>query len=228
MQFSVALTSSRSAWVLLAVLMAVVLGALGLDDATIQRTSEEYIRWAEQQTGRFANLGDEERREVLDAWRIVAHRLARGGVGISAAIWLGVAAAVHAGYRSFSPLPGRARPSLARFAPWDGLVWVLIAALSLVIVDLGRAGTVGWNLLFFCTAVYWVRGLAVMDFSLQKRGAALVLRAAALGGLILASIYLLFLPVSAVGLFDTWFDFRRPATPDEGDGRPTGQGGWTP
>ncbi len=203
----------RSAVVLLAVSMAVVLGAIGLDDATIQETSGQYLRWAEEQTGRFANLGDEERRNVLEAWAIVAHRLARGAVGIGAAIWLGVATVVYAALRTLAPAPGKLRPSLARFAPWDGLVWVLICALGLVIVDMGKPGTIGWNLLFFTSGVYWVRGLGVMDHSLARRGAVLPLRAVASGALVLASLYILFLPVAAVGLFDTWFDFRRPASP---------------
>ncbi|MAE71688.1 MAG: hypothetical protein CME06_14620 [Gemmatimonadetes bacterium] len=193
--------------------MAVVLGAIGLDDATIRETSGQYLRWAEEQTGRFANLGEEERRNVLEAWAVVADRLARGAVGIGAAIWLGVATAVYAVLRTFAPAPGKSGPSLARFAPWDGLVWVLICALGLVIVDLGKPGTIGWNLLFFTSGVYWVRGLGVMDHSLARRGAALGLRAVASGALVLASLYILFLPVAAVGLFDTWFDFRRPAPP---------------
>jgi hypothetical protein len=216
---------SRSAVVLLLSSLLVVIGSLSLREADIQATTQEYMAWVGEQARTVPELSGPERDLLLKTLEETFYRLARGAIGITVAVWLGLGSLLLSWIRWGTGSGVRPRPSLARFAPWDGLVWVLILALLLVIVDVGQAGIVGWNLSLFLAAVFWIRGLGVLDAPLARRRVPLLLRGVALTGLLLSSFSFLFLPIAALGLFDTWFDFRRLGAHTTGTSGPPSQGG---
>lgn len=113
------------------------------------------------------------------------------------------------------PTPGR----IAQLDLPDAVVAPMILGLVLVLLGDGWPASVGWNLVTLTGAAYVVRGLAIEAFWMDRgrigRGART---------LFFAGNVLLFLPVfltltAAIGLFDTWFDFRRRRG-SEGGGHP--------
>lgn len=108
---------------------------------------------------------------------------------------------------------GDARPlaPLREFRFHDGLVWVLIAGIVLVVLPLGEPAAVraGSNVLVFMGTLYMLRGIAVVSA---------VMGGAGLGSAILGVIALMFLPMVMVasvlvGLTDTWLDLRARRSP---------------
>lgn len=167
------------------------------------------------------NLSEVERRATLEASQPLIRVYARGFVGLRVAVTLLFCTLLYLGTRILGP--DRRVPSLSRFRPWDGMVWIFIFALAAVLLVEGQVALVGWNLLIFTALVYWVRGLGVIDHQLVTRSVPLGLRGLAIAIVATVSHILFFLPVCAVGLFDTWFDFRHlspdwPGAVDEGGG----------
>ena len=99
-----------------------------------------------------------------------------------------------------------------RFAltrPADGLVWLVIAALSGMVIDYIRPNEavrfVSWNLGVGLSAVYWFNGLGIVLFGLE------VFRMhplAAIALLVLLMVTSLQGMLLVFGFFDTWFDHR--------------------
>jgi hypothetical protein len=120
------------------------------------------------------------------------------------------------GYRRMSG--GGARPlgPLREFRFHDGLVWLLVVGIVLMVLPSNdAAGRTGSNLLTFMAALYAVRGLAVL---LVVGGAP-----GPVGVLIGAVLFVLLYPLAVVtavlvGLSDTWLDIRtrRRAPPEPG------------
>jgi hypothetical protein len=132
--------------------------------------------------------------------------------------WLAVAAAATAG-PAFALLrravrgPDGERVAVRPFTAWvvpDALGWVLIAALGLLIAGLrlpGPYAPVAWNLLVVLGAWYFLGGLTVAAFLLERQKVPRVLQVMML--LAVAFLPLLVLLLALVGLFDTWGDWRR-------------------
>lgn len=211
-------TWPRSASVLIGCAFIVILGAARLDEATIQEITQEVMASLTQQTGGLPEFEGPERDAQLRTMYLSAYWGIRGHVGVETALLLGIASLTYVVIQWVQPAAGRPRPSLARLAPWDGFLWILIGALGLVVIGVGQAGVIGWNLLLFSIAVYWARGMGVLDGRLAMRRLSLLFRALTLVGLLVISFFSLLLPIAALGLFDTWFDFRhlRPRLADAG------------
>lgn len=144
--------------------------------------------------------------------------------------WVGIevvfsAAALGVAYRVAARLfPERDWRSFAPFVRFDlpdALVAAVLVGLAAVLaVQYGapqRWAGVGGNLLMAAGALYAVRGVAIQLFWLERAG---VGRRA--GAVLLVVGALVFLPVfpltaAGLGLFDTWFDFRRVRGPERGD-----------
>lgn len=117
-------------------------------------------------------------------------------------------------YRRVTALEGQPLAPLREFRFNDGLVWLLIAGMVLLVLPLNElASRAGSNLLVFMAALYALRGAAVL---LVLGGAPGPM------GLLLVAVLMVFLyplVVAAtffVGLTDTWIDIRtRRAAPND-------------
>lgn len=99
----------------------------------------------------------------------------------------------------------------SRFTAWkapERLVWLLISGGFLAVLPQWWSRTVGINLLLVMLPVYFLQGLAVVTHLLQRRHVTPLLRALAYGFIFLVNPMPLL--VTGVGLFDLWFDFRKP------------------
>lgn len=99
-----------------------------------------------------------------------------------------------------------------RFAltrPADGLVWLVIAALSGMVIDYIRPSEavrfVAWNLGVGLSAVYWFNGLGIVLFGLEAFRVHPLVGLALLVMLMVTSLQGMLL---VFGFFDTWFDHR--------------------
>ena len=98
--------------------------------------------------------------------------------------------------------------ALGQFGFPDGLIWVAIAGVSLVLIGRAGASLVGYNTLLFMGALYALRGVAVVVFF---KGTV------TFGGILLAGLFTLLaapLVVGAavlIGLGDTWLSLRERA-----------------
>jgi hypothetical protein len=116
--------------------------------------------------------------------------------------------------------------SWPRFGPFrrfdlpDGLVGVLLVALGAAAAAQRGApeafASISGNLLVGAGVLYAVRGIAIQAFWLSRAGLGAKASAALLaaGGFLLLPVFPL--AAAAVGLFDTWFDFRRLRGPEGG------------
>lgn len=101
-------------------------------------------------------------------------------------------------------LPG---PAFARWRAPELLIWVLIAAGFAAVLSTGTVQTVALNLLVVLLPVYFLQGLAVVEYFFTRKGVALLWRG--LIYLILLVINPLPVIVTGVGIFDLWADFRK-------------------
>lgn len=111
-------------------------------------------------------------------------------------------------------------PSPAPFAAFtfsDQVIWLLVAALALVLIPaepwLETVQQIGRNLLLVVTALYVVRGAAVL-----RATAGRVSTPFALVAVMIAVLMFVFVAggLSLLGIADTWLDFRRRAAPANG------------
>ncbi len=104
-------------------------------------------------------------------------------------------------------LPAPAWGRLDRWKAPEALVWAVIASGVLLLVPSLPAKAVGLNGVLILGVVYFFQGIAVVAFTLRRKGVPRMLRAVlyALIGL----QQLVTLGVAVLGLFDTWFDFRK-------------------
>jgi uncharacterized protein YybS (DUF2232 family) len=97
--------------------------------------------------------------------------------------------------------------TLAHWRAPEVCVWVLIASGISSFVPLPAMQIVGLNGLLLVGLVYLVQGLGVMVFYLNRASVPPILRSLAYIFLLIQPLFLL--GVTAFGLFDLWFDFRR-------------------
>jgi uncharacterized protein YybS (DUF2232 family) len=112
--------------------------------------------------------------------------------------------------RRFFPALGEKLAEWPSFRLWrtpEPLVWVLIAAGLLIVVNLGPARLVGLNVLAVAAVLYFVQGLGIAAFYLEKKHVPRPLRLVVYAVLLIEQH--LSLAVAAIGLFDLWVDFRR-------------------
>ncbi|MGK2945995.1 MAG: DUF2232 domain-containing protein [Desulfuromonadales bacterium] len=105
-------------------------------------------------------------------------------------------------------VPGKAFPQWK--AP-EQLVWVLILAGFLVAFVDGLPGVFALNLLVILLPVYFLQGLAVIDFFFRHKAFSPFFRA--VGYLLVTLVNPLPMVVTGLGIFDLWADFRKPKEP---------------
>ena len=118
---------------------------------------------------------------------------------------------------------GRRFGRLGRFAHFDvpdEVVAALIAGLALTLIP-GEGvavplATVGWNLVAATGFVWAVRGVAIEWYWMERGNWRKSWRIAFLAGGVLVFLPAFLLATLGLGLFDTWFDFRRVRKAEEG------------
>ncbi len=133
--------------------------------------------------------------------------------------WFAVFAGWALARRAFrEEFPGQSL-SFGRFEAPDALAWILVGGLAAYLAGESFlppvVATVGLNMIVVAGLVYFVRGTAIEWNWMDRAGVGWPVRSALLGGAVV-----LFLPFHAavtggLGLFDTWFDFRRQRSLEE-------------
>lgn len=98
--------------------------------------------------------------------------------------------------------------------PWEALIWVLIAGLALVLGTQGTSAELGLNLMVVTGVLYAFQGLALVRFCCWRLGISKWME----GFLYLTLAFtagLSTLVLAALGLLDTWFDWRRLDPPSQ-------------
>jgi hypothetical protein len=142
-------------------------------------------------------------------------RLFPAGIALAALAGLALAWRGHF-WLSARPL-GPAPAPFSAFTFSDQVIWLLVAALALVLIPadpwLEPVQQLGTNLLLVVTALYVVRGAAVL-----RATAGRVSTPFALVAFLIAVLMFVFVAggLSLLGVADTWLDFRRRAAPANG------------
>ncbi len=95
-----------------------------------------------------------------------------------------------------------------KWRPWASLIWVLIAGLALQLLGGGAVADVALNLVVVMAVLYAIQGLAVVRFFAQRWGITALAEVLAYLLIALVAGVAPFL-LAALGLLDTWFDWRR-------------------
>lgn len=88
------------------------------------------------------------------------------------------------------------------------LVWVLIGAGFALLLDNPLVQLVALNVLTVILPLYFLQGVAIVTFFFRKKSFSTLSRT--FGYLLIVAINPLPLLVTAMGVFDMWFDFRKP------------------
>jgi len=97
--------------------------------------------------------------------------------------------------------------SLCRWSAPEGLVWIFILSGGLIFTRQPALKFSGMNIFGVVCFVYFLQGLAIFSYIFQTREVPPFLRY--FFYFFIAVQQWLVIPIAALGLFDTWFDFRR-------------------
>lgn len=100
-------------------------------------------------------------------------------------------------------LPG---PAFARWRAPELLIWALIAAGFVVMLADSTVQTVALNLLVVLLPVYFLQGLAVIEYFFTRKGLSPLWRGVSYLLLVVNPLPMI---VTGVGVFDLWVDFRK-------------------
>jgi uncharacterized protein YybS (DUF2232 family) len=103
---------------------------------------------------------------------------------------------------------------LDRWKAPEVLVWAVIVSGVMLLVPSLAVKTIGLNGLLVMMVIYFFQGMAIVAFFINKKKAPRLVRVVLYG--LIALQQLVMLAVIGVGLFDTWFNFRKlekPLTP---------------
>ncbi|MFH1080166.1 MAG: DUF2232 domain-containing protein [Pseudomonadota bacterium] len=135
-------------------------------------------------------------------------------VGASLFIWLNILAA-----RRLFQKHGLHYPEFGDLTRWkapEKMVWLLIGAGGMILVEAGVVKYTGLNLLIICLFIYLCAGLSVIGYFFKVKRIPVFFKVL-FYALILIQQYLLLL-VMALGLFDLWADFRKLIKPAQDSG----------
>lgn len=207
------------AFALLAVIIATLLGLFGY--ATVQGQGpfamvNQLIGSEIDQTTEFMNRmfaesaatsGEADRlAQAVEQMAEFMRRVYPGMVVlVSGLLLLGMTGLLRAVSQSRYRIPG---PPFATWKAPEPLVWVLIAAGFTVVLTGGALQTVAMNLLVVLLPVYFLQGLAVIDHFFRRKAVAPALRV--IGFILATLVNPLPMFVTGIGVFDLWFDFRKP------------------
>jgi uncharacterized protein YybS (DUF2232 family) len=93
----------------------------------------------------------------------------------------------------------------------DYLIWPLIVSGASIMIPWPWIRFTALNFLMLCLFVYFLQGIAIIEFFFKRKNAPLYLRFLVYF-LIMIQQYLMFFVIAA-GIFDLWIDFRKRPTP---------------
>ena len=156
-----------------------------------------------------AGLDKQQLQDLLTVVENTADYIKRAYVGITLValglVNLVATAALYMFGRGKIVLPG---VEFHRFKVHELLIWVLIAAGFGLLLPVNAVQDVGLNLLTVLLPVYFLQGIAIVTFYFRKKAFSLLARIFAYTIMLLVNP--LPLMVTALGVFDLWFDFRKP------------------
>lgn len=135
-------------------------------------------------------------------------------VGVSLFVWLNILAA-----RRLFQKHGLHYPEFGDLTRWkapEKLVWLLIGAGGMLLVEVGAIKYTGLNLLIICLFVYLCAGLSVISYFFKVKRIPVFFKV--LFYVLIAIQQYLLLLVMALGLFDLWADFRKRIKPAQDPG----------
>lgn len=90
----------------------------------------------------------------------------------------------------------------------DWLIWFLIVSGFSLLIDFTSIQLIALNVLTVLLPLYFLQGIAIMTFFFRKKAFSTLSRV--FGYVLILVINPLPLLVTAIGVFDMWFDFRKP------------------
>jgi len=203
---------SRALFVGAGLLIAVAGYAAYTADSSISALVADYIdAEMEQVHAVYAEAGveDAQLKELVAVVENTAEFLKRAYAGITLAalggVYLVTVMVLSVFGRGKFTLPG---VDFHYFKVAEPLIWVLIAAGFSLLVPVKAVQDIALNVLTVLLPLYFVHGVAILAFYFRKKGFSLVARIFAYT--IMLVINPLPLMVTALGIFDLWFDFRKP------------------
>jgi hypothetical protein len=202
--------------------MALALGVAPLAAWAVMVALSGFDPFEASSTGGFDRVVDEAYQagklttEQVADWqtssRIAQRVLRRTWVATEVvSFWLTLVAAYMVARRL---LPGfRAFGRFSRLRLPDVAAWVLITGLALVFLGQtagpDAAKTVGWNLVFATGFAFFLCGVAIAWDWMDRAGFRRLTKVAVMVGGAIFFLPMFLATTSGLGLFDTWFDFRR-------------------
>lgn len=90
----------------------------------------------------------------------------------------------------------------------DWLIWLLISAGFGLLINVVQVERIALNMLTVMLPLYFLQGIAIMTFFFRKKSFSTLSRV--FGYVLVLVVNPLPLLVTAIGVFDMWFDFRKP------------------
>ncbi len=181
-------------------------------DLPIRATVDTYLQGETERAMdiyRQAEMSAEQLRELQELTVQIGGFLARAWpglavIGIGALLLFTVYLLARMGRGTYE-LPG------LPFFQWKSpeyLVWPLIIAGAGQLLAAGMLQQIALNLLLIVLPIYFLQGLAIVQFYFRKRNISPLFRS--LGYLFITLLNPLPLVVTGMGVFDLWVDFRKP------------------
>jgi len=181
-------------------------------DSTISTLVADYIDVEIEQVHAVyaeAGIDDAQLEELIAVVQNTAEFLKRAYAGITVAalglVYLVTVMVLYLFGRGKYTLPG---VDFHHFKVAEPVVWVLIAAGFSLLLPVQAMQDIALNVLTVLLPLYFVHGVAIMAFYFRKKAFSLLARVFAYT--IMLVINPLPLMVTALGVFDLWFDFRKP------------------
>ncbi|MGM0415611.1 MAG: DUF2232 domain-containing protein [Thermodesulfobacteriota bacterium] len=202
----------RSTLVGAGLLLALAGYAASSADSTISALVADYIDAEMKQVHAVyaeAGVEDAQLEELIAVVEATAEFLKRAYAGITVAA-LGMVNMVTVmvlyifGRGKFT-LPG---VDFHHFKASEPLIWILIAAGFCLLAPVPEVQDIALNVLTVLLPLYFVHGVAIVTFYFRKKAFSLLARIFAYT--IMLVVNPLPLMVTALGVFDLWFDFRKP------------------
>ncbi|MFN2257508.1 MAG: DUF2232 domain-containing protein [Desulfuromonadaceae bacterium] len=156
-----------------------------------------------------AGVDDAQLQELVAVVENTAEFLKRAYAGVTLAalglVYLVTVMVLYVLGRGKFTLPG---VEFHHFKVADPVIWLLIASGFSLLLPVIAVQDIALNVLTVLLPLYFVQGVAIVTFYFRKKGFSLLARIFAYT--IMLVVNPLPLMVAALGIFDLWFDFRKP------------------